>query len=431
VPGQKLKIIKVDFQIDFSFRNSMFALGHGPPTGRDLLRGRSKSVNAIPKPDARPANPRFSSGPCAKRPGWSVSGLECAFVGRSHRHAIGKARLREVIERTRAQLSIPDGHLIGIVPGSDTGAMEMALWSLLGSRGVDVLSWENFGDTWAKDIRDHLKLDDVRVLDAPYGELPDLSAVDFGRDVVFTWNGTTSGVCVPDGGWIAADRDGLTLCDATSAVFAMDLAWDKLDVATWSWQKVMGGEGAHGMLVLSPSAVERLESYTPPWPLPKVFRLTRDGKLNPEPFEGVTINTPSMLCVEDALDSLKWIESVGGAKGMMARTEANYAVLEAWVEASAWAGFLARDPASRSHTSVCLRVTDPWLETQPDEFKAGVGKRLAALLDGEDAAYDIASYRSAPSGLRIWAGATVEVADLEALLPWLDWAWAALKAQGR
>ena len=387
-------------------------------------------MNANPKPDVRPANPRFSSGPCAKRPGWSVSGLGDAFVGRSHRHAIGKARLREVIDRTRTQLSIPDGHLIGIVPGSETGAMEMALWSLLGARGVDMLSWENFGDTWAKDVRDHLKLDDVRVLEAAYGELPDLSAVDFDRDVVFCWNGTTSGVCVPDGDWIAAGREGLTLCDATSAVFAMDLAWDKLDVATWSWQKVMGGEGGHGMLVLSPRAVERLQNYTPPWPLPKVFRLTQGGKLNAEVFEGVTINTPSMLCVEDALDSLKWIESVGGAKGMMARTDANYAVLEAWVEASSWAGFLAQDPASRSHTSVCLSVTDPWLETQDDGFKAGLGKRLAALLDGEDAAYDISSYRSAPSGLRIWAGATVETADMEALLPWLDWAWATLKAKG-
>jgi phosphoserine aminotransferase len=387
-------------------------------------------VTANPKPEVRPANPNFSSGPCAKRPGWSLAGLESAFVGRSHRHAIGKARLKEVIERTRAQLSIPDSYLIGIVPGSDTGAFEMALWSLLGQRGVDVLSWENFGDTWAKDIRDHLKLGDVRVLEAPYGELSDLSAVDPGRDVVFTWNGTTAGVCVPDGDWIAADRDGLTLCDATSAVFAMDLPWDKLDVTTWSWQKVMGGEGGHGMIVLSPRVVERLESYTPPWPLPKVFRLTKGGKVNPEPFEGVTINTPSMLCVEDALDSLKWIESVGGAEGMRARTDANYAVLEAWVEASDWAGFLAQDPASRSHTSVCLRVTDPWLDGQSNDFKAGVGKRLAALLDGEGAAYDIASYRSAPSGLRIWAGATVETSDMEALLPWLDWAWAALKAEG-
>ena len=387
-------------------------------------------MNANPKPDVRPANPRFSSGPCSKRPGWSVSGLEDAFVGRSHRHAIGKARLREVIERTRAELSIPDGHLIGIVPGSETGAMEMALWSRLGARGVDVLSWENFGDTWAKDIRDHLKLDDVRVLDAPYGELADLSAVDFGRDVVFTWNGTTSGVCVPDADWIAAGRDGLTICDATSAAFGMDLAWDKLDVTTWSWQKVMGGEGGHGMIVLSPRAVERLKSYTPPWPLPKVFRLTKGGKINAEVFEGVTINTPSMLCVEDALDSLKWIESIGGAKGMMVRTDANYTVLEAWVEASDWAGFLAKDPASRSHTSVCLMVTDPWLETQDEDFQKTVGKRLAALLEGEGAAYDIASHMAAPAGLRIWAGATVEVADMEALPPWLDWAWAVIKSEG-
>ncbi len=386
-------------------------------------------MNAPPKPDIRPANPRFSSGPCTKRPGWSAATLEDAFVGRSHRHKEGKARLKEVMDRTRDVLQIPESHLLGLVPGSDTGAMEMALWSLLGARGVDILNWEHFGATWADDVTGHLRLDDARVIEAPYGELPDLGAVDPGRDVVFVWNGTTSGVCVPSGDWIADDREGLTLCDATSAVFAMDLPWPKLDVTTWSWQKGMGGEAAHGMMAIGPRAIERLESHTPPWPLPKVLRLTKGGKFNPEPFEEMTINTPSMLAVEDALDSLKWAGSVGGLKGMIARTEANYAATEAWVEATPWAGFLAADPASRSHTSVCLTVTDPWLKTMDDEFRAGIGKRINGLLDDEGAARDIASYRSAPAGLRIWNGPTVETADLEALFPWLDWAWAAIKAE--
>ncbi|MDA1089719.1 MAG: phosphoserine transaminase [Proteobacteria bacterium] len=387
-------------------------------------------MNTPQKPDIRPENPCFSSGPCAKIPGWSLDQLSGAFVGRSHRHAIGKAKLKDVITRTRAVLGIPDTHLIGIVPGSDTGAMEMALWSMLGARGVDMLAWESFGATWATDVTKQLKLDDVRVLDAPYGDLPDLSQVDSARDVVFTWNGTTSGVRVPNADWIATERQGLTFCDATSAVFAMDLVWDKLDITTWSWQKLMGGEGGHGMIVLSPRAVERLESYTPPWPLPKVFRLTKDGKVMRDVFEGITINTPSMLCVEDALNCLQWIEAAGGLKGMLARVEANAAATFAWAEAAPWIEFLARDPASRSTTSICLIVADPWLQTQDDDFKAGIGKRIADLLDKEGAAYDIKHYVSAPPGLRIWNGMTVETSDLEALFPWLDWAWATIKAEG-
>ncbi len=387
-------------------------------------------MNAIPKPGVRPANPRFSSGPCAKPPGWSLDALEDAFVGRSHRHATGKARLKDVITRTRDVLGIPESYHIAIVPGSDTGAMEMALWSMLGARGVDMLAWESFGATWAADATGHLKLDDVRVLDAPYGDLPDLGEVDFSRDVVFTWNGTTSGVCVPDGDWIDAGRQGLTFCDATSAAFAMDLTWDKLDVTTWSWQKVMGGEAAHGMLVLGPRAVERLESYTPPWPLPKVFRLTKNGKFNPDPFEGITINTPSMLCVEDALNSLKWASAIGGLKGLMARVEANAAATNAWAEATPWVDFLARDPASRSTTSVCLTIIDPWLESRDEDTRKNIGRRISALLDAEGAAHDIANHLSAPPGLRIWNGATVEASDLETLFPWLDWAWATIKEEG-
>lgn len=386
-------------------------------------------MNAAAKPDVRPANPRFSSGPSAKRPGWSVAALEDAFVGRSHRHAMGKARLAEVIARTRAVLGIPESYLVGIVPGSDTGAMEMAMWSLLGPLGVDLLVWDHFGATWAADVVDQLGIKDVRRLEAPYGELPDLGQVDNGRDVVFTWNGTTSGVRVPDGAWIADDRRGLTICDATSAVFAMDLPWPRLDVTTWSWQKVMGGEGAHGMLVMGPRAVERLEHHTPPWPMPKVFRLTKEGKVNPEPFEGVTINTPSMLCVEDALDALKWAESVGGLAGLTARTERNFAVMAEWAAESDWIDFLARDPAARSPTSVCFRITDPWLETRDDGFQAGIGRLIARRLEDEGAAFDIASYRTAPPGLRIWGGATVETSDLEVLFPWLDWAWATVKAK--
>lgn len=387
-------------------------------------------MNTAPKPDIRPANPRFSSGPCTKPPGWSLDDLKDAFVGRSHRHKTGKEKLKEVITRTRDVLGIPSSHHIAIVPGSDTGAMEMALWSMLGPRSVDLLEWDSFGATWAADVTGQLNLDGARVLKAPYGALPDLAQVDFSHDVVFTWNGTTSGVSVPDGDWIPAGREGLTLCDATSAAFAMDLTWDKLDVTTWSWQKVMGGEAAHGMLVLGPRAIERLESHTPKWPLPKVFRLTKGGRFDPAPFEGITINTPSMLCVEDALNSLKWAESVGGLKGLMSRVEANSAATFAWVEQAGWVDFLAPDPASRSKTSITLQITDPWLQDQDGDFRKNVGKHLSALLEQEGAANDIANHIAAPPGLRLWNGATVETSDLEALFPWLDWGWAALKEKG-
>jgi len=377
---------------------------------------------AATRPDIRPANPNFSSGPCAKRPGFTLDALSGAFLGRSHRAAAPKARLAEVIERSRAILGMPPDWRLAIVPASDTGAVEMALWSLLGPRGVDVLAWESFGAGWATDITRQLKLPDVRLLNAAYGALPDLAAVDFARDVVFTWNGTTSGVRVPDGDWIPAGRAGLTICDATSAAFAMRLAWDRLDVATWSWQKVLGGEAAHGMLALSPRAVERLESYKPAWPLPKIFRLTSGGKLIEGIFKGETINTPSMLCVEDALDGLRWAESVGGLDGLVARSEANLAAVAQWVAKTPWVDFLAADPATRSCTSICLKIVAPWFAALAAPAQAQAAKKLASLLEKEAVAYDIASYRDAPPGLRIWGGATVETADVEALLPWLDWA---------
>jgi phosphoserine aminotransferase len=363
------------------------------------------------KPDLRPANPNFSSGPCAKRPGFTLDALSGAMLGRSHRASEPKARLAEVIERSRAILGMPADWRVGIVPASDTGAIEMALWSLLGARRVDVVAFESFGEGWATDVVKQLRLPDARVLSAPYGKLPDLAAVDFSRDVVFPWNGTTSGVRVPNGDWIASDRQGLTICDATSAAFAMRLAWDKLDVVTWSWQKVLGGEAAHGMLALSPRAVERLLAYKPAWPLPKIFRLTSGGKLIEGIFKGETINTPSMLCVEDALDGLHWAESVGGLDGLIARSEANLAAITRWVARTDWADFLCRDAATRSCTSICLTLTVP-----------EAAKPMAALLEKEGVAYDIAAYRDAPPGLRIWGGATVETADIEALLPWLDWA---------
>jgi phosphoserine aminotransferase len=379
------------------------------------------------KPLLRPANPCFSSGPCAKRPGWTVDVLKGAALGRSHRAKIGKARLQEVVERSRAILGIPKDWRVAIVPASDTGAFEMALWSLLGARGVDLLAWESFGEGWVTDVTTQLRLKDVRVLSAPYGALPDLGAVDWDRDVVFTWNGTTSGARVPNGDWIAADRKGLAICDATSAVFAMDLAWPKLDAVTWSWQKVLGGEAAHGMLALSPRAVERLESHVPPWPLPKIFRLTAKGKLSAGIFEGETINTPSMLVVEDAIDGLKWAESLGGLRGLMARSEANLAAIAAWVARTDWIDFLVREPSQRSCTSVCLKVTDEWFQRlNPDAQRAEV-KRLEALLEGEGVAYDVAGHRDALPGLRIWCGATVETSDVEALLPWLDWAFAEVR----
>ncbi len=374
------------------------------------------------KPTLRPARPFFSSGPCAKPPGWAPEVLRDAFVARSHRATGGKARLQEVIDRTRQILGIPADYLIGIVPGSDTGAIEMAMWSLLGPRPVDMLSWENFGNMWVIDVMNQLKIQGARALEAPYGSLPDLSKVDPDHDVVFTWNGTTSGVCVPNGDWISAKRAGLTLCDATSAVFSMPMPWDKLDVATWSWQKAMGGEAAHGMLVLSPRAVERLESYTPPWPMPKVFRMTKKGKVDAGIFRGETINTPSMLCVEDALFSLRWMEQAGGVKEMQRRSQANLAAVADWVEATPWAEFLAKEKAIRSCTSIVVGITAA--SGLSADALAAAPKQIAGMLAEEKVAYDINNHRAAPPGLRIWGGATVETDEIKALLPWLDWAFA-------
>jgi phosphoserine aminotransferase len=381
------------------------------------------------KPNLRPGNTHFSSGPCAKRPGWSLEALSDALVGRSHRSKPGKAKLAEVIDLSRSILGIPDDYRIGIVPASDTGAVEMALWSLLGARPVDMLAWESFGKDWVTDVVKQLKLPDTRSIQADYGMLPDLSQVDFSHDVVFTWNGTTSGVRVPSGDWIAADREGLTICDATSAAFAMDLAWDKLDVVTWSWQKVLGGEAQHGMLVLSPRAVERLESYKPAWPMPKIFRMTKDGKISEGIFKGDTINTPSMIAVEDAIDGLKWAQSVGGLSGLIARSESNLAALADWVSKTPWIDFLPVDPAIRSCTSICLRITDPEITALDQATQADVAKKVASLLEKEGVAYDTASYRDAPAGLRIWGGATVERSDIEALIPWIEWAFATVKSE--
>lgn len=378
-------------------------------------------VNAA-KPDLRPSNPNFSSGPCAKRPGFTLDALQDAYLGRSHRAAGPKARLAQVIDLSRSILGIPDDWRLGIVPGSDTGAFEMAMWSLLGARGTDILTFESFGEGWATDIIKHLKLQDARLLSAPYGRLPALAEVDPARDTVFTWNGTTSGVRVPNADWIALDRQGLSICDATSAAFAMSLPWNKLDVVTWSWQKVLGGEAAHGMLALSPRAVERLETYTPAWPLPKVFRLTSKGKVSEGVFKGETINTPSMLCAEDAIDGLLWAQSIGGLSALVARSEANLAAVAAWVGQSDWAAFLADDPATRSCTSICLKIKAPWFTALAPDGQAKAAKQLAALLEREEVAYDIGSYRDAPPGLRIWGGATIETDDIQALLPWLDWA---------
>jgi phosphoserine aminotransferase len=385
-------------------------------------------MNSESRPAVRPENPNFSSGPCAKRPGWSVAALEGACLGRSHRSKPGKAKLAAVLDDSRRILRIPDDYRIGIVPASDTGAVEMALWSLLGARGADLIAFESFGEGWITDVAKQLKLDDIRQLKADYGELPDLSKVDFSRDVVFTWNGTTSGVCVPNGDWIDDNRVGLTICDATSAVFAMPLPWPKLDVVTYSWQKVLGGEAAHGLLILSPRAVERLESYSPPWPLPKIFRLTKGGKLIEGIFRGETINTPSMLCVEDALDALKWADSVGGLKGLIKRSRDNLGVLEQWVQKTSWVDFLSSDAATRSNTSVCLKIVDPWFVGLDADAQAKVAKDIAALLDAEGVAFDIGGYRDAPPGLRIWTGATIESENLRALTPWLDWAFATIKA---
>ncbi len=375
------------------------------------------------KPARRPARPFFSSGPCAKRPGWSVEALESACVGRSHRSKLGKARIAEALERSRSLLDIPDDYRIGMVPASDTGAVEMALWSLLGPRGVDVLAWESFSEGWITDVVQQLKIADVRVYQADYGELPALDLVDGERDTVFVWNGTTSGVKLPNADWISAERSGLTICDATSAVFAMELPWDKLDVTTYSWQKVMGGEAAHGMLVLSPRAVQRLESYTPAHPIPKVFRLTKNGKLNEDVFVGGAINTPSMLCVEDYLDALQWADSIGGRAALIDRSNRNLAVITQWVDATEWVGFLARNPQWRSNTSVCLRITSLKFNALAESEQRSKIKALVELLEHEGVGYDINAYRAAPPGLRIWGGATVDAEDIQALLPWLEWAY--------
>jgi phosphoserine aminotransferase len=385
-------------------------------------------MSDLAKPAALPVNTRFSSGPCTKHPGYSLDKLNNAFLGRSHRAAEGKARLAEAIERTARLLGVPEGYRLAIVPASDTGAMEMAMWSLLGVRGVDMLAWESFGKGWVTDVIKQLKLENARVIEAEYGDIPDLGQVDPARDVVFTWNGTTSGVRVPNGDWIAADREGLTICDATSAAFAQALDWPKLDVTTFSWQKALGGEAAHGMLVLSPRAVERLESYTPPRPLPKIFRLTKGGKLIEGVFRGETINTPSMLCVEDWLAALDWAEGIGGLNALMARADENANVIGDWVETTPWIEFLANVPETRSNTSICLKVADPAVSALAHDVQWAFVKRMTGLLDAEGVAHDIATHRDAPPGLRIWAGATVEKSDLEALMPWLDWAFDSAKA---
>ncbi len=383
---------------------------------------------AIAMPDKRPANPCFSSGPCAKRPGWTLEALAGALVGRSHRARDPKARIAEVSERSRKILGIPGDWRVGIVPASDTGAVEMALFSLLGARPVDVLAFENFSKTWATDIVKQLKLKDARVLEAPYGRLPDLKAVDFAHDVVLAWNGTTSGVRMPGGDWIPAEHEGLVIVDATSAAYAMEVPWDKIDVATWSWQKVLGGEAAHGMLALSPRAVARLENYTPSWPLPKIFRLTKGGKLNEAIFRGDTINTVSLLSVEDALDGLRWAEGIGGLPALLKRCRTSLGHIAAWVEKTPWVEFLAEVPATRSTSSVCLKITAPWFLALPAEERTAAVKKIAGLLDKQGVAYDIAGHRDAPAGLRIWCGATVEPDDVAALLPWIDWAEAQIAA---
>jgi phosphoserine aminotransferase len=381
------------------------------------------------KPALRPARPEFSSGPCAKRPGWTPQSLNDAVLGRSHRGKPGKAKLKLAIDRTREVLGVPADFLVGIVPGSDTGAVEMAMWSMLGPKPVQLLAFESFGKDWVTDVTKQLKLPNVEVLDAPYGQLPDTSKVRPDADLVFTWNGTTSGVRVPNADFISADREGIVICDATSAAFAQDLDWAKLDAVTFSWQKALGGEAAHGVLILSPRAVARLESYTPAWPMPKLFRMVDNGKFNAAIFEGATINTPSLLCVEDALDALAWADTVGGAAGMKARSEANLAALEAWVAVTPWVEFLAGDRAIRSNTSVCLKVVDPAITALSEDAQADFAKKLASVLEKEKAAYDIGGYAKAPPGLRIWCGATVDTADVTALTPWLDWAFASVSAE--
>ncbi|MCI0465760.1 MAG: phosphoserine transaminase [Beijerinckiaceae bacterium] len=380
-------------------------------------------------PAARPARPNFSCGPCAKHPGWQLQNIQEAPLGRSHRSKAAKAKLKLAIELTREVLRVPQAFRIGIIPGSDTGAVETALWSLLGQRGVDVFAWESFSQGWVSDIVDQLKLEDARAFAADYGQIPDLSQANFEHDVVFAWNGTTSGVRVPDADWIAADRKGLTICDATSAAFGQNLVWEKLDATTFSWQKALGGEAAHGMLILSPRAVERLETYTPPWPVPKLFRLTEDGKLSEAIFEGETINTPSLMCVEDYIDALQWGKSLGGVAALIARADANTKALSDWVARTSWVDFLVRDPKVRSNTSVCLKITDPGVVSLPIAGQAAFAKSLADLLEKEKIAFDIGSYRDAPPGIRIWCGATIETSDIEALTPWLDYAFAKTKSE--
>ena len=387
------------------------------------------SINRpLPKPEEKPANPKFSSGPTSKRPGWSLAELNTESLGRSHRAKQPKSRLKKVIDDSKRILGIPEDYLLAIVPASDTGAFEMAMWTMLGARGVDVLSWESFGEGWATDIKSQLKLQDIRLISAAYGDLPDLNSTDAAsRDVIFTWNGTTSGVCVSNADWIPADREGLTFCDATSAVFAMEVDWPKLDVVTWSWQKVLGGEAGHGMLALSPRAVERLESYTPAWPLPKIFRLAKKGKVGLDLFAGATINTPSMLAVEDQLDALAWAESIGGLTGLVDRSQANLAAIKTWVDKRDWIEFLATDPATISSTSICLCIVDEWFSLQEEEAQRSLIKSMVSKLESEGVALDIGGYRDAPPGLRIWGGGTIEVSDIEALLPWLDWAYAEIR----
>ena len=377
-------------------------------------------MNTSNAPSTKPSNPNFSSGPCSKRPGYQLRALDVGTLGRSHRSSVGKTALREVCEETKRLLGLPDDYLVGVVPASDTGAFEMAMWSMLGARGVDVFAWESFGKTWLNDIVKDLTLPDVNIYEADYGVLPDLSLTNKRNDIVFTWNGTTSGVKVPDGDWIPSDREGLTFCDATSAVFAMEMPWPKLDVTTFSWQKVLGGEGAHGMLILSPRAVERLETYTPPWPLPKIFKLTKKGKLIDGIFRGETINTPSMLCVADYLDALRWIDSIGGLEGAIRRSEENLAVIADFVSKSDWLSFLAQDQNTVSNTSVCLSV-----EASPDQVK-----EMTKLLETEGVAFDIGAYRDAPPGLRIWCGATIEKTDVKLLIDWLDWAYTTVVSRG-
>jgi phosphoserine aminotransferase len=391
-----------------------------------LFKNGDKSQSM--KPNVKPKNPCFSSGPCSKHPGWSLDALKGAALGRSHRAKLGKTKLADVIDRSKKILGIPADYQLGIVPASDTGAVEMALWSMLGVRGVDVLAWESFSSGWASDCKSQLKLANLNVLKADYGKIPDLSKVNWANDVVFAWNGTTSGVRVPNGNWISKDRQGLTICDATSAAFAMNLPWDKLDVVTWSWQKVLGGEAAHGMIALSPRAVERLQTYTPAWPLPKIFQMTKGGKLIEGIFKGDTINTPSMLCVEDAIDGLNWAESIGGLAGLIKRSEANLKAVENWVAKSDWVAFLAEDEKIRSCTSICLKIIDAWFAGLNPEAQAEAAKKLASIVEKEGAGLDIGAYRDAPAGLRLWGGATVETSDLEALFPWLDWAWSEVKA---